>query len=179
MKNIILIGYRCTGKSSVGRKLSNVLNRPFVDTDNLITDQAGLSIREIVNQGGWKLFRKKEKDVVHQVSASSGQIIATGGGILDNDENRLLLQRNGLFIWLTTSKETILARMQTDEQTSNQRPALCDADQENEIAIMLAKREPIYRQAADLIIDTSEKSIDDVVNDITRFIDRGETDKNL
>ncbi|HEU18918.1 MAG TPA: shikimate kinase [Deltaproteobacteria bacterium] len=178
MKNIILVGYRCTGKTSVGRKLSNVLNRPFIDTDNLVTEKAGLSIREIVNQGGWKLFRKKEKEVAHQASTSSGQIIATGGGILDDDENRRLLQRNGLFIWLTASSETILARMQTDEQTNDQRPALCDADQEHEIAIMLAQREPAYRQAADLIIDTSDKSIDDVVDDIIGFVSPHNTDEN-
>jgi len=178
MKNIILIGYRCTGKTSVGRKLSNVLNRPFIDTDNLVTEQAGLSIRGIVDQGGWKLFRKKEKEVVHRVSTSSGQIIATGGGILDDDENRRLLQRNGLFIWLTASRETILARMKTDEQTNDQRPALCHADQEHEIIIMLAQREPVYRQAADLIIDTSDKSIDDVVDYIIGFVSPHNTDEN-
>jgi len=170
MKNIILIGYRCTGKSSVGKRLSNVLDRPFVDTDDLITNQAGLSIREIVEQGGWELFREKEKEVVHNLSTSSGKIIATGGGILDDDENRLLLKQNGLFIWLTASVETILARMQADEQTRDQRPALCGADRENEITTMLARWAPVYRQAADMIIDTSEKSIDDVVNEISRFV---------
>jgi shikimate kinase len=170
MKNIILIGYRCTGKSTVGKELSKVLNRPFVDTDDLITSRSGMSIREMVEQGGWDFFREREKAVVRQLPPSSGMIIATGGGILDDEENRQILKQCGICVWLTAPVETIMKRMQADRHTNDSRPALCSADDESEIAIMLARRDPIYRQAADMIIDTSNKSIDDVVGEIRRFV---------
>lgn len=170
MKNIILIGYRCTGKSAVGKELSKVLKRPFVDTDDLITSRSGLSIREMVEQGGWDFFREREKTVVRQLPPSSGTIIATGGGILDDGENRQILKQRGICVWLTASVETIMERIEADRHTNDNRPALCSADEESEIAIMLARRDRIYRQAADVIIDTSSKSIDDVVDDIRRFV---------
>jgi shikimate kinase len=172
MKNIILIGYRCTGKTTVGKALSKALNRPFVDTDDIITGRSGLSIREMVDQGGWEYFREREKTVVRQLSPSSSLIIATGGGILDDEENRRILKEGGLCVWLYAPAGTIMTRMQADGATRDRRPALCHDDEEQELSIMLARREPIYGQTADVIIDTSDKAIGEIVEDIRRFVDQ-------
>ncbi|MBW2651003.1 MAG: shikimate kinase, partial [Deltaproteobacteria bacterium] len=106
MKNIILIGYRCTGKTSVGEKLSERLGLPFFDTDDLIVERAGMSISKIVENGGWNLFRKKEKETIKGLSLMNKNIIATGGGVFENQENGEALKRNGLFVWLTADVKT-------------------------------------------------------------------------
>ncbi|OPX37226.1 MAG: hypothetical protein B1H13_13145, partial [Desulfobacteraceae bacterium 4484_190.3] len=111
MKNIVLIGYRCTGKTSAGKKLSERLGLPFFDTDDLIVERAGMPINKIVEKGGWDLFRKKEREVIRKLSAMNKNIIATGGGAFENQENREALKKNGLFVWLTADVETIMERM--------------------------------------------------------------------
>ena len=96
MKNIILIGYRCTGKTSVGEKLSERFGLPFFDTDDLIVEQAGMSISKIVEKGGWDLFRKKEQETIRGLSSMNKSVIATGGGAFENHESEEALKRNGL-----------------------------------------------------------------------------------
>jgi shikimate kinase len=170
MKNIVLIGYRCTGKSSVGKELSERLHRPFFDTDDIITGQTGLSIKEIVERGGWNLFRRKERKVITQMAATGNGIIATGGGMFDNSENRSIMKQNGFFIWLTADAETIMSRLLSHEKSESQRPPLSRDDLATETISMLQKREPIYRDMADLIIDTTGRDIGTVTDEICRFI---------
>ena len=88
MKNIILIGYRCTGKTTVGKKLSERLGLPFIDTDGLVMLDTGMSVDEIVREGGWPLFRRKEREVIEGLLSAEGTIIAPGGGALEEHRNR-------------------------------------------------------------------------------------------
>jgi shikimate kinase len=171
MKNIILIGYRCTGKTSAGKRLSEKLGLPFLDTDDLIVEQAGMPINEIVEKGGWDLFRKKEKEVIRKLSPITKTIMATGGGAFENQENRKTLKKNGLFVWLTADVKTIMGRMHVDQNTKSRRPSLSLNDLETETSMTLKKREPIYRDLADLTVDTSRKSINAIVDEICKYVE--------
>jgi shikimate kinase len=175
MKNIILIGYRCTGKTSVGKELSRRLGLPLLDTDELITREAGMSVGEIVREGGWPFFRRMEKEAIGRLSSLEGGIIAPGGGALEDPENREALRDNGLFVWLTADVKTIMGRMLADRKSSDQRPPLSDGDLEAETARIMKRREPVYRQLAALAIDTSKKGIDATVDEICNFFKKEQT----
>jgi len=171
MKNIILIGYRCTGKTSVGKMLSERLGLPFVDTDDLIIERAGISIREIVEKGGWDLFRMKEREAIMGISSMQDSIFATGGGAFENQKNGEVLKKNGLFIWLTADVKAIMKRMLADQNSGSQRPSLSHNDLETETSLILKKREPAYLELANLTIDTSGKRIEGIVDDILTFLE--------
>lgn len=173
MKNILLIGYRCTGKSSAGKRLAGKMGMSFLDTDDLIVEKAGMSIREIVEMGGWSLFREKEKEVVKGLKDSKGNVIATGGGIFDDRENRSLLRKGGIFFLLTADSETIIERLMHDRRSKDVRPSLIHDDLSRDVIETLERREPIYRKMADFTIDTSQKSIDTVVDEIYGILKAG------
>ena len=164
--NIILIGYRCTGKTSVGKAIAKRLGIPFYDTDELIQSYAGKTIREIVDEGGWDAFRAKEKEIIKRLSSPADAVIAAGGGAIMDAENRNSLKRNGLCIWLTADVRTIMGRMKNDRASTAQRPPLSDGGVERETAEILEAREPLYQALADVTVDTSGKGIDAVADEI-------------
>ena len=168
--NIILIGYRCTGKTSVGKKISERLHMPFYDTDELVKNHTGKTIREIVEEKGWESFRKEEKSVVRELSSLVDTIIAAGGGAVVDAENRDALKRNGLFLWLTADARTIVERMKNDRVAIEQRPPLSSDGLERETSEILQKRTPIYRQLADFTIDTSGKEIDAIADEACNLL---------
>ncbi len=170
MKNIILIGYRCTGKTSVGKKVAEKLGLPFLDTDEVITREAQMSVEEIVRAGGWPLFRRKEKEAIMSLSSLEGAVIATGGGTFEDPENCAALRGKGLFVWLAADQKILLERMRSDVKHDGQRPPLSGEGLEAEVTAMTRKREPVYRGLADMMIDTSHKRIDEIANEIVRFI---------
>jgi shikimate kinase len=170
--NIILIGYRCTGKTSVGKKISERLRMPFYDTDELVKNHTGKTIREIVEEKGWESFRKEEKSVVRGLSSLVDTIIAAGGGAVVDAENRDALKRNGLFLWLTADVRTIVERMKKDRVAGEQRPPLSSDGLERETSEILQKRTPIYRQLADFTIDTSGKEIDAIADEACNLLAR-------
>ncbi|MBN2515646.1 MAG: shikimate kinase [Deltaproteobacteria bacterium] len=171
MKNIVLLGYRCTGKSSAGMKIAERLRMRFFDTDHLIVEQSRMSIGELVNEGGWSLFRRKEKNVIRKLASTVGSVIATGGGAFEDPENREHLKRNGLFIWLHADAKTVIRRMESDQKSAHQRPSLSADDVYTEVVTTMGKREPEYRRIADFTIDTSTKSIESVVDEICTFVE--------
>lgn len=168
--NIVLTGYRCTGKSTVGRRLAERLRVSFYDTDELIKRQTGKTVAEIVEKGGWRAFRKEEKEIIRGLSAIEGSVIATGGGVVMDEENRNILKEIGTVVWLTADIRTTIERMRKDENSNEQRPSLSDNNLYKETSDILEMRTPIYRQLADLTIDTSEKDIDEIMDDICRFL---------
>ena len=98
--NLFLIGYRCTGKTTVGRILSEEISWSFTDTDSLMVAQQGMSIREIVGTHGWEGFRQMERMILKGICTSKDQVIATGGGIVLNENNVELMKNSGKIIWL-------------------------------------------------------------------------------
>jgi shikimate kinase len=163
-RNLVLIGYRATGKTSVGAELARILNRPFVDLDQVLVAEAGQSVAEIVNQGGWEEFRRREKDLVARYRHSRGQVLATGGGVILDPENVRILKENGFLVWLKANPGTIRNRLSRDRSQTKNRPSLTNEDYLNEVERVFVEREPLYRSAADIEIDTTNLTISQVAD---------------
>jgi shikimate kinase len=164
--NLILIGYRGTGKSTVGRLLAARWDCPFVDMDDEIERGADMSIAEIFAAEGEPGFRRREANVVHDVCGRNQTVIAAGGGAVVNPTSRDEMQRSGQVVWLTASAESILARMSGDETTAARRPNLTKSGGDDEVRRLLAERTPIYSGAADLEVDTEGTTADEVADAI-------------
>ena len=169
--NLFLIGYRCTGKTSVGRCLADKLGWSFFDTDALIVQQQKMSIREIVGAHGWENFRQMERDILKTVCDSKMQVVATGGGIVLDEQNVQLMRENGNIIWLRAEPETIKNRMLQDEDSVNFRPALTLNDSLSEIEEILQLREPLYKNAMDLSVDTDDHDVSTIAKIIVDKLD--------
>jgi len=152
--NIVLVGYRCSGKTSVGKVLAHKLNRDFMDTDALIEANEGCSIEEIISKKGWNYFRELEKQIVREVSEKTNLVIATGGGVVLDDENVINLRKNGWVVWLNAEAEVLKDRMGNDQRSGNIRPSLTGKDPLEEIREVLDLRMPLYEKAGDFIADT-------------------------
>jgi shikimate kinase len=149
--NIVLIGYRGTGKSTVGRLVGRRLGREVVSTDEEIVKRARRTIPEIVAQQGWDYFRDLESDICRELGSRDQLIIDTGGGAILRAQNVEALKKNGTLFWLTASVETITKRIGGD----NQRPSLTGTKSfVDEIQDVLRERTPKYQAAADHTIVT-------------------------
>jgi len=175
-RNIILIGYRGTGKTSVGQELARRLSRPFHDTDVLIEAREGRSIRAMVDKEGWPFFRAREKEAIRSLSAIRRCVVATGGGAVLDPENARLLKSMGWIVLLTATEEVIVRRMLADPASREQRPSFSGANSTEvskqamlkETMEILKQRMPIYRRQADVIIDTTEAPPAEIVDEILR-----------
>lgn len=161
-QNIILIGFMGTGKSTIGRHLSQTFGYSLIDTDQMIVDQQGRSISQIFANDGEEGFRRIEAELLQSLSNQSGQIISTGGGIIGSSENRALLRKLGYVVWLQASPSEILER--TSRNTN--RPLLDNDDPEGTIRRLLDLRVPLYRETAHLCIETDQLNFDEVTTGI-------------
>lgn len=153
--NIVLIGYRGTGKSHVGHLLGEHYSRQVFSIDAEIVKSAGTSIPEIVAEFGWPKFRDLETAEARKLAGQDNLIIDCGGGIIERPENIEILRPNARIFWLQASVEAIVARIGTDTQ----RPALVEGKTfTEEIAEVLQRRSPLYRAAAQQIIDTDNQT---------------------
>jgi len=164
--NLVLIGYRCTGKTTVGRILAGKLEWPLVDTDTLVQQRAGRSIKEIVAEGGWPEFRRIEREVVADVSAADRQIISAGGGAILDDANIRALRAGGKVVLLTCAPETIWERMKADPKTLAERPDLTDSGGIAEIRDLLDQRRDKYDAACHYRIQTDRFAPDEAAGRI-------------
>jgi shikimate kinase len=168
--NLVLIGYRGTGKSSVATLLTERLKRRAVSTDSEIIARAKLSIPEIVKQFGWDHFRDLESEVCRNVASQDNLIIDTGGGAILRQQNVDALKANGMLFWLTAETETIRRRIGGDAQ----RPSLTSTKSfTEEIEEVMRERRPKYLAAADQVIATDERSIDQVAQTILALFRSG------
>lgn len=163
MKNIVLIGLMGAGKSSVGKKLSQLSDYDFVDTDDLIEKKLGLTISEIFAQRGESFFRELEASVILDLSSQEKLIISTGGGSLQNPLNLENLKQNGFLVYLKTTPESLYGRIKNEKH----RPLLCNDNPLATLKELLIKREEQYLQA-DFTIDTTDKDIDEITNEILK-----------
>jgi shikimate kinase len=169
--NIVLIGYRGTGKTSVGMALSERLGKGFCDTDVYIEKKAKRPISDMVEREGWAFFRAKEREAIREVSQFKDCVIAAGGGAVLDAENVENLKKNGFVVLLEATTQTILERMRLDEKTEQQRPSLTGRDLYEEIEEVLELRRPIYQKAMDFSVDTTSKRIDQVLDEIVRKLE--------
>ena len=173
--NLVMIGYRCTGKSTVGRRLAARLKMRFVDTDDLIEERQRTSVRDMVKARGWDYFRALEKQVIAGISTDDGLVIALGGGAVLDPQNVMAVKKNGLLIWLKADSKTLLRRMNEDSRTFSQRPTLTGWGASEEIEEVIATREPFYQRASEFCFDTSALDVEAVVEKILPiFREKGE-----
>ena len=119
---IILIGYRCTGKTTVGKGLAERLGIPFIDTDLLVEKATGKTIREMTEERGWPFFREKEREAIKSLTALGKSVIAPGGGAVLDERNAALLKKEGILIWFVADEKTTMERMLADAASASQRP---------------------------------------------------------
>ena len=149
MRNIVLVGFMGTGKTTVGKLLSKQTGMPLLDMDTLIVERAGKSINEIFAHEGEAHFRMLEREMVRELSSQTGKIISTGGGIVLNPDNIADFERTGLVVCLLADAESVLDRVRHDSS----RPLLA-GDKEAKIIELLKTRKPLYEAIAHKI-DTS------------------------
>lgn len=168
--HVILIGYRGTGKSAVGKRLAEKLKMPFYDTDELIERGAGMSIRDIVAEQGWAYFRKREGEIIRKLALLQRGIVATGGGAVLDQGNCDILRKHGLLIWLRADVMTMVERIREDATSKERRPSFLHDDTFRETEDVLKQRLPVYRGLADFSIDTTGKSIDEIADAVCQFL---------
>ena len=171
MDNIFLIGYRCTGKTSAGKKLAAKLGLTFVDSDRVIVAEIGSSITEFVAANGWGAFRETERNVIARLSEIDRQVVAAGGGAVIATENVVRMRSSGKVIWLRASPDAIRKRMQADTGSAANRPPLTGQGSLEEIAAVLDERKPLYAGAAHHLIDTDNLNTYEVVEKIVAVIE--------
>ncbi|MGN6370428.1 MAG: shikimate kinase [Phycisphaerae bacterium] len=168
--NITLIGYRGSGKSSVGRRLAEMLGMGFVDTDVLIVERAGCTIKEIFEREGEAGFREREAVAMREAASLANTVIAAGGGAVLRQENVAAMKGCGKVVWLQGDVQTLYRRIQGDGATSANRPNLTSTGGIEEVRLLLAKREPLYRAAADHVVDISKISVEQVADTLRRLL---------
>jgi len=161
-ENILLIGFMGTGKSTIGRLLSQSLGYPLVDTDELIEERAGKSIPQIFEDDGEEAFRKIEAETLNSLAEAQHHVISTGGGVVVNEHNRKLLPTLGYVVWLVAKPEEILDRTSRNAN----RPLLQTENPEETIRKLLNERTPFYQEASHLCIETDQLDFDEVVTGI-------------
>jgi shikimate kinase len=166
--NVVLIGYRGTGKSTVARQLALELGWDWVDADVEVELRAAKSIAAIFAEEGEGRFRDLESEVLAELVARARVVIAAGGGVVLREANRRQLAKCGQVVWLRASPPAIVERIAACTTTASRRPNLTTSGGEAEVVRLLAERTPLYRQCANLEIDTEDKSPAVIAGEIIR-----------
>jgi shikimate kinase len=165
--NIVLIGMRGSGKTTVGKILARKLGRDLVEMDELITQRTGLTIPEMVGIHGWEKFRDIEEEVTAEVTGRNNMVNAAGGGVVTREQNIARLKENGVLVWLKASLDTLVERVAED----NQRPPLVEGRSRwLDMEMSLEERKPLYQQAADLVVNTENKTPEEVANLVVNLL---------
>ena len=165
--NIFLIGLMGTGKTTVGRQLSRKLKMDFYDSDRVIEERTGADIPLIFEKEGEAGFRKRETDVIDELTQKKNIILATGGGAVLNSENRNHLINRGTVFYLKSNLKTLIERTSKDKN----RPLLhADEPVENILKRLLEERGPLYEETADYTIETANNSIHSVIQAIIKSL---------
>ncbi len=166
-KNIYLIGPMGAGKSTIGRRLAEMLGLEFDDTDHEIRRRTGVDIPTVFDFEGEEGFRRREKGVVEDLTQRDGLVLATGGGVVLDPDNRRLLSSHGFVVYLHCSPEQQFRRTERDRN----RPLLQTEDPQARLRDLMAEREPIYRELADLVVTTEKRSAAAVAQEIARKLE--------
>lgn len=148
--NIILIGLRGSGKTTIGKMLAKKLNYKFLDKDKMIEKHARKNIEKIISDHGWDCFRDLENEVLMKLDVNQ-TVISTGGGVVLREDNRSWIKKNGFVIWLKVSPEISWSRIRDDQ---NRPPLITNTDSLEEIKKVAENREHLYGELADFEINT-------------------------
>lgn len=160
--NLVLIGFMGAGKSTVAQNLSSLFSMEIVEMDQVIAQREGMSIPEIFASRGEEYFRNLETNLLKELQSQKNKIVSCGGGAALRPENVAEMKKNGKVILLTASPETILERVKSD----NSRPVLNGKKNVEDIAALMEQRREKYEAAADLIISTDSKTIQEICREI-------------
>jgi shikimate kinase len=160
--SIFLVGPMGSGKSAVGRRLARELRREFIDSDEVIEQRTGVDIAYVFEKEGEAGFRKRERDVIRELCGKSGIVLATGGGAILSARNRRHLASHGIVVYLHTSVAQQIKRTRRGKE----RPLLATGDPEVVLTRLLTRRDPLYREIADLIIETDGRTVPAVTREL-------------
>lgn len=168
--NVFLVGPMGAGKSTIGKKLAEDCGWSFIDSDHEIEQRTGVDIAFIFEKEGEEGFRKREQSAIEELTQLSGIVLATGGGAVIKPENRSCLRGRGFVVYLRASVAQQFARV----ERSDHRPLLAHGDRHETLARLFAERDPLYREVADLVLDTDGKNAKQLARAIELAIaDRG------
>ena len=170
--NLFLIGYRCSGKTTVGKSIADALDWAFVDADVMLINTYGKSIKDIIATDGWDPFRRMERSTLKQICAADRQVVATGGGVVLDADNIETMKISGRVVWLVASAATIRKRMRSDQNTEDLRPAITQKGALAEIEDLLAERSPYYEQASDFMIHTDGLPVAEIAHQILHKLNK-------
>ena len=161
-QNIILVGPMASGKTTIGQQLARQCKLEFFDSDREVEKRTGASISLIFDLEGEEGFRQREVKMIDELTSNTSIVLATGGGAVAHEENRKNLRTRGFVIYLQASVEQLYQRTHRDRK----RPLLQTEDRRARIAALLAEREPMYQEVADLIVNTDHRTVHQVVKEI-------------
>lgn len=168
VRNIFLVGPMGAGKTAVGRQLARSLGLDFTDSDSEIERRTGVDISFIFEKEGEEGFRRREQAVIEELTLRSGIVLATGGGAVLSADNRAALTARGTVIYLHASVRQQLART----RHSTHRPLLQTSDPRGRLEELMATREPLYREIADMVVDTDGRRVAEVSREVVRRIEQ-------
>lgn len=168
-RHLLLIGYRGSGKTTIGRALATLLNRDLVDTDAWIVNYAQRSIPQIFEEDGEEAFRELESLAIEQLPNSPPLVVSLGGGAVLRPENRERLKSLGWVVWLRAEPGILAERIARDETLGIRRPSLTGKNSITEIQQVLTAREPIYRALCDWELETAGRAASVLARDIAEW----------
>src|SRR6056300_201205 len=172
--NIYLIGLMGSGKTTLGKSLAKKLNRPFIDTDQLIEQKSGVDVSMIFEFEGEIGFRERETKLLSEIALKKDHIVSTGGGIILSKYNRDVITKSGIIFYLKTQPAELFIRLQNDKT----RPLLQGANLKEKLTKIYAERCTLYEMTADYIIETKNKKISQILTNIEEIMTAHENHKN-
>ncbi len=167
--NIYLVGLMGAGKTTVGKMLARQTGKVFYDSDQEIKNKTGVSISHIFEVEGEAGFRVRESSVLNELTQMRNIVLATGGGAVLAEQNRALLRNNGIVIYLRASVDDLWARTRHDKN----RPLLQTEDPHAKLSELFALRDPLYKEVADIVVDTSKQSVSSLARHILQLLEKG------
>ncbi len=164
---IFFVGPRGSGKTTVGKEIAQKLGMNFLDMDEELENRMGNSIAEVVKNKGWEEFRKEEKSLLKECIEKKGLVVATGGGVVIDEDNRMLLKREKFVFYLMGDVNTLIHRLREDK--GDMRPPLTSLPLEEEIVLTLRKREPFYLEVANFIL-RADRGLEELTDRVIEFL---------
>lgn len=162
-KNIVLVGFMGSGKTTNGRRLARKMGKQFVDTDMLIEEKNNMPIEKIFKKYGEDYFRKLEHQMVQSLSNEQNKIISTGGGIILNSDNMDILKKNGIVVYLKSTPENLCHNL---KNSYKKRPLIQKKNWEEVVKELLIERKEVYESNADIVIEVTGKKHMQIVGEI-------------